>query len=127
MTLEPVVGVVFGCLVEGKMTLSYNCLPFYSPTQASQLTGTSSSYRFRCHCSLITYLSADQMKKDNSKEGTSSRNIQTYNSKSVLYYVVQCPTQLVGASAIKRTAAEQATQERPPPARPSSVSGARSC
>ena len=40
------------------------------------------------------------MKKDNSKEGTSSRNIQTYNSKSVLYYVVQCPTQLVGASAI---------------------------
>ena len=41
------------------------------------------------------------MKKDNSKQGTSSRNIQTYNSKSVLYYVVQCPTQLVGASAYK--------------------------
>ena len=41
------------------------------------------------------------------------RSIPAYNSKSVLYYVVQCPTQLVGASAIKRTAAEQATQERP--------------
>ena len=51
--------------------------------------------------------------------------IFAYNSKSVLYYVVQCPTQLVGASAIKRTAAEQATQERPPPARPVPVSAVR--
>ena len=57
MTSEPVVGVVFGRPVEGKMTLSYICLPFHSPTQASQLTGTSSYYRFRCHYPLITYLS----------------------------------------------------------------------
>ena len=46
MTSEPVVGVVFGRPVEGKTTLSYICLPFHSPTQASQLTGTSSYYRF---------------------------------------------------------------------------------
>ena len=57
MTSEPVVGVVFGRPVEGKTTLSYICLPFHSPTQASQLTGTSSYYRFRCHYPLITYLS----------------------------------------------------------------------
>ena len=56
MTSEPVVGVVFGRPVEGKTTLSYICLPFHSPTQASQLTGTSSSYRFQCHYPLITYL-----------------------------------------------------------------------
>ena len=56
MTSEPVVGVVFGRPVVGKTTLSYICLPFHSPTQASQLTGTSSSYRFQCHYPLITYL-----------------------------------------------------------------------
>ena len=56
MTSEPVVGVVFGRPVESKTTLSYICLPFHSPTQASQLTGTSSYYRFRCHYPLITYL-----------------------------------------------------------------------
>ena len=56
MTSEPVVGVVFGRPVVGKMTLSYICLPFHLPTQASQLTGTSSYYRFRCHYTLITYL-----------------------------------------------------------------------
>ena len=38
MTSEPVVGVVFGRPVVGKMTLSYICLPFHSPTQASQLS-----------------------------------------------------------------------------------------
>ena len=59
MTSEPVVGVVFGRPVEGKTTLSYICLPFHSPTQASQLTGTSSYYRFRCHYPLITYLTTD--------------------------------------------------------------------
>ena len=128
MTSEPVVGVVFGCPVVGKMILSYICLPFHSPTQASQLTGTSSSYRFRCHCSLITYLSADQMKKDNSKEGTSSRNIQTYNSKSVLYYVVQCPTQLVGASAYKANRSRAGNTGTPAARTPrASVRSARSC
>jgi hypothetical protein len=59
MTSEPVVGAVFGRPVEGKTTLSYICLPFDSPTQASQLTGTSSYYRFRCHYPLITYLTGD--------------------------------------------------------------------
>ena len=57
MTSEPVVGIVFGHPVEDKTTLSYICLPSHSPTQASQLTGTSSYYRFRCHYPLITYLS----------------------------------------------------------------------
>ena len=38
MTSELVVGVVFGHLVVGKTILSYICLPFHSPTQASQLT-----------------------------------------------------------------------------------------
>ena len=59
MTSEPVVGVVFGRPVVGKMTLSYICLPFHSPTQASQLTETSSYYRFRCHYPLITYFTYD--------------------------------------------------------------------
>ena len=45
MTSEPVVGVVFGRPVEGKTNLSYICLPFHSPTQASQLTRTWSYYR----------------------------------------------------------------------------------
>ena len=57
MTSEPEVGVVFGRPVVGKTTLSYICLPFHSPTQASQLTWTSSNYWFRCHYPLITYLS----------------------------------------------------------------------
>ena len=57
MTSEPVVGVVLGRPVVGKMTLIYICLPFHSPTPQSQLTGTSSYYRFRCHYPLITYLS----------------------------------------------------------------------
>ena len=57
MTSEPVVGVVFGRPVVGKRILIYICLPFHSPAQASQLTRTSSYYRFRCHCPLITYLS----------------------------------------------------------------------
>ena len=35
MTSEPVVGVVFGRPVVGKMTLSYICLPFHSPTPLS--------------------------------------------------------------------------------------------
>ena len=56
MTSEPVVDVVFVRPVEGKMNFSYICLPFHSPTHASQLTGTSSYYRFRCHYPLITYL-----------------------------------------------------------------------
>ena len=56
MTSEPVVGVVYGCPVVGKTILSYIYLPFHSPTQASQLTGTPSYYRFRCHYPLITYL-----------------------------------------------------------------------
>ena len=56
MTSEPVVGVVLGRQVVGKMTLIYICLPFPSPTPQSQLTGTSSYYRFRCHHPLITYL-----------------------------------------------------------------------
>ena len=56
MTSEPVVGVVFGRPVVGKTILSYICLPFHSPTHASQLTGTASYYRFRCHYPLITYL-----------------------------------------------------------------------
>ena len=56
MTSEPVRGVVLGRQVLGKMTLIYICLPFPSPTPQSQLTGTSSYYRFRCHCPLITYL-----------------------------------------------------------------------
>ena len=43
MTLEPVAGEVFGRPVVGKMTLSYICVPFHSPTQASQLTGTLST------------------------------------------------------------------------------------
>ena len=60
MTLEPVVGVVFGRPVVVKMTLSYICLPFHSPTQASQPTGTLSYYQFQCHCPLITYLSIGQ-------------------------------------------------------------------
>ena len=60
MTSEPVVGVVFGRPVEGKTTLSYICLPFHSPTQASQLTGTSSYYQFQCHYPLITYLSGSK-------------------------------------------------------------------
>ena len=55
MTSEPVVGVVLGRPVVGKMTLIYICLPFPSPTPQSQLTGTSSYYRFRCHYPLITY------------------------------------------------------------------------
>ena len=58
MTSEPVVGVVLGRPVVGKMTLIYICLPFHSPTPQSQLTGTSSYYRFRCHYPLITYLNA---------------------------------------------------------------------
>ena len=41
MTSEPVVGVVLGRPVVGKMTLIYICLLFHSPTQASQLTGTT--------------------------------------------------------------------------------------
>ena len=56
MTSEPVVGVVLGRQVVGKMTLIYICLPFPSPTPQSQLSGTSSYYRFRCHYPLITYL-----------------------------------------------------------------------
>ena len=40
MTSEQVVGVDLGRPVVGEMTLSYICLPFHSPTQASQLTGT---------------------------------------------------------------------------------------
>ena len=56
MTLEALVGVVFSRPVVGKMILSYICLPFHLPTQASQLTGTSSYYRFRCHYPSITYL-----------------------------------------------------------------------
>ena len=56
MTSELVVCVVFGRPVEGKTTLGYICLLFHSPTQASQLTRTSSYYRFRCHYPLITYL-----------------------------------------------------------------------
>ena len=55
MTSEPVVGVVLGRQVVGKITLIYICLPFPSPTPQSQLTGTSSYYRFRCHYPLITY------------------------------------------------------------------------
>ena len=47
--------------LEGKTILSYICLPFHSPTQASQLTGTSSYYRFRCHYPLITYLTLNTM------------------------------------------------------------------
>ena len=35
MVLEPVVGVVFGRPVVGKTIVSYICLPFHSPTQAS--------------------------------------------------------------------------------------------
>ena len=62
MTSEPVEGVVFGRLVVGKMTLSYICLPFHSPTQASQPTRTSSYYRFRCHYPLITYLNPNLIK-----------------------------------------------------------------
>ena len=58
MTSELVVGVVFGHPVVSKTTLSYSCLPFHSPTQASQLTGTSSYYWFRCHYPLITYLTS---------------------------------------------------------------------
>ena len=56
MTSEPVVGAVFGRPAVGKTTLSYICLPFHSPTQASQLTRTSSYYQFRCYYPLITYL-----------------------------------------------------------------------
>ena len=68
MTSEPVVGVVFGRPVEGKTTLRYICLPFHSPTQASQLTGTLSYYRFQCHYPLITYLtSEDQIDPECSK------------------------------------------------------------
>ena len=63
MTSEPVVGVVFGRPVVGKTILSYICLPFHSPTQASQLTETSSYYRFRCHYPLITYLNLDKKTK----------------------------------------------------------------
>ena len=59
MTSELVVGLVFGRLVEGKTTLSYICLSFHLPTHASQLTGTSSYYRFRCHYPLITYLTSN--------------------------------------------------------------------
>ena len=59
MTLEPVVGVVLGRQVVGKMTLIYIYLLFPSPTPQSQLTGTSSYYRFRCHYPLITYLSSN--------------------------------------------------------------------
>ena len=58
MTSEPVVGVVLGRQVVGKMTLIYICLPFSSPTPQSQLTRISSYYRFRCHYPLITYLNA---------------------------------------------------------------------
>ena len=54
MTLVWVEGVVFGRPVDGKMTLSYICLPFYSPTQASQLTGTPSFYQFRCTLGFLT-------------------------------------------------------------------------
>ena len=68
MTLEPVVGVVFGRSVVGKMTLSYICLPFHSPAQASQLTGTSSNYRFWCHYHLITYL-IPQIRQQNIVQG----------------------------------------------------------
>ena len=63
MTSEPVVGVVLGRQVVGKMTLIYICLPFPSPTPQSQLTGTSSYYRFRCHYPLITYLSVGYFSK----------------------------------------------------------------
>ena len=56
MTSEPVVCVVLGRPVVGKMTLIYICLPFHSPTPQSQLTGTSSYYWFRCHYPLITCL-----------------------------------------------------------------------
>ena len=59
MTSEPVAGVVLGRPVVGKMTLIYICLPFPSPTPQSQLTRTSSYYRFRCHYPLITYLSSN--------------------------------------------------------------------
>ena len=59
------IGTVSRCslrsFLEGKTILTYICLPFYSPTQASQLTGTSSYYRFRCYYPLITYLSAHHM------------------------------------------------------------------
>ena len=61
MTSEPVVGVVLGRQVVGKMTLIYICLPFPSPTPQSQLTGTSSYYWFRCHYPLITYLKPAQI------------------------------------------------------------------
>ena len=63
MTSEPVVGVVLGRPVVGKMTLIYICLPFHSPTPQSQLTGTLSYYRFRCHYPLITYLILDQQQQ----------------------------------------------------------------
>ena len=66
MTSELVVGVVFGRPVVGKMTLSYICLPFHSPTQASQLTGTSSYDWFRCHYPLITYLTLVELPWKNS-------------------------------------------------------------
>ena len=55
-----VVFSTFGGPVIGKTILSYICKPFHSPTQASQLTRTSSFYyRFQCHYPLITYLSVE--------------------------------------------------------------------
>ena len=57
MALEPAIGVVFGRPVEGKTTFSYICLPFHSPTQASQFTGTSSFYRSLWLHPLMTQIS----------------------------------------------------------------------
>ena len=81
MTSEPVVGVVFGRLVEGKTTLSYICLPFHSPTQASQLTGILSYYRFRCHYPLINYLITDHLC---SKQGNLGQKSAVSNQEPVI-------------------------------------------
>ena len=96
MTSELVVGVVFGRPVEGKTTLSYICLPFHSPTQASQLTGTSSYYRFRCHYPLITYLNLETTIGEKivslfhlvSAQNLSNSNFKTpyYNLHSIVFF-----------------------------------------
>ena len=59
MPSELLEAVVFGGPVEGQTTLSYICLPFRSPTQASQFTGTSSFYRSLWLHPLMTQLTFD--------------------------------------------------------------------
>ena len=67
MTSEPVEGVAFKLhllkrsFLEGKTILSYICLPFRSPTQASQFTGTSSFYRSLWLHPLMTQLTQNNI------------------------------------------------------------------